>query len=155
MPSDLKIRTLLLVTVLLFPWYGRTDIVYCNNNVSEDSTVWNISTQLELNRFMENATTYSDKRNSRCYHLLLAGENNYIVDILSLMKIGTNGNLIVMSEGGLAEISCTANKELPQVELSLSRASLVLLDGLIFTGCPVPILIEEASNVVIQNCVFQ
>ena len=150
MPSDL------LLLVLLFPWYGRTDIVYCNNNVSEDSTVWNISTQLELNRFMENApTTHSDKRSSSCYHILLGGESNYIVDIVSLMKIGTNGSLIVMSESGLAEISCTANKEPPQVVMSLSRASLVLLDGLIFTGCPVPILIEEASNVVIQNCVFQ
>ena len=59
----------------------------------------------------------------------------------------------------MAESNCTASQsdleELREVVQPISRASLVLMDGLVFTGCPVPIMIEEASSVVIQNCVFQ
>ena len=59
----------------------------------------------------------------------------------------------------LAEINCKTGfsdlEMLSKTVQPLSRASLVLLDGLVFIGCPVPILIEEASNVIVQNCVFQ
>ena len=59
----------------------------------------------------------------------------------------------------LAEVTCKTSlsdlEELSKTIQPLSRASLVLLDELVFTGCPIPILIEEASNVIIQNCIFQ
>ena len=81
------------------------------------------------------------------------------------MKIvSINGSLIMESKGGPAEINCITSlsgytiydlEKLREALQPLSGASLVLLDGLVFNGCPVPILIEEALNVVIQNCVFQ
>ena len=125
--------------------------------------VWNVSvsTQPQLDQFMENMTAYNDRRNTSCLHLSLAGDSNYMLDIVKLMSISlTNGgSLILESKGGPAEIYCTASQsdvnELKEVVQPISRASLVLMDGLVITGCPVPIMIEEASNVAIQNCVFQ
>jgi len=139
--------------------YWKTDASHCN---SENSTIWNVSvvTQLELNQFIENVTTHSDARiTTNCLYLSLAGGNIYEVDIVELMKISINGSLIMESKGGPAEINCMSRlsdlEKLRQTLQPLSHALLVLLDGLIFNGCPVPILIEEASIVVIQNCVFQ
>ena len=81
------------------------------------------------------------------------------MNMMKLMFMATNGSLIMRSSGGTAEINCSTGisdlEELSKTIKPLSRASLVLLDGLVFTGCPVPILIEETSNVVIKNCVFQ
>ena len=76
------------------------------------------------------------------------------------MKINvTNSCLVMESMGGPAEINCTASEsdpeKLKEVVQPISRASLVKMDGLIFTGCPVPIMIEETSSVKIQNCVFR
>ena len=131
----------------------------------ENLMVWNvmIADQLDLTRFIENVTTYTDRWNvTNFIRLSLAGGRQYELDIVKLMKITINGSLIMEKNGSLlAEINCsTGISDLDLEELSktikpLSRASLVLLDGLTFTGCPVPILIEEASNVVIENCVFQ
>ena len=131
--------------------------------ISEDPMVWNVSvsTQSQLDQFMENMTAYNDRRNTSYLHLSLAGDNNYMLDIIKLMNISlTNGgSLILESKGGSAEIDCIANQsdvnELKEVVQPISRASLVLMDGLVITGCPVPLMIEEASNVTIQNCVFQ
>ena len=138
-----------------------TDAAYCGGDLAR--VVWNvtISSQLEMNRFIANVTAYSNKRGTMdCLYLSLAGGTNYEIDIVKLLNINiTNGNLIVKSKGGSVEINCTAHssdlENLTQILRPLSRASLVLLDGLVFTGCPVPILIEEAFNVSIQNCVFQ
>ena len=147
--------------LVVFLWCWRTGVTYCNNS-DENLTVWNatVVTQLELTRFIENVTAYTDRKNTtNCVYLSLAGGNNYELDIVRIMKISVNGNLIIESNGNLSEITCTASlsdlDELSQIIKPLSGATLVLLDGLVFTGCPVPILIEEASNVVIQNCVFQ
>ena len=129
-----------------------------------DPVIWNasVTTQSQLDQFMENVTAYNDRRNTSYLHLSLAGEtNSYTLDIVKLMNISlTNGgSLILESKGGSAEIDCTASqsdlKELKEVVQPISRASLVLMDGLVFTGCPVPIMIEEASNVTIRNCVFR
>ena len=125
--------------------------------------VWNVTimNQLDLTRFIENVTTYTDRWNAtNCVHLSLAGGRQYELDIVKLMKIAINGSLIMEKNGSLlAEINCSTAisdlKELSKAIKPLSRASLVLLHGLVFTGCPVPILIEETSNVVIKNCVFQ
>ena len=125
--------------------------------------IWNVSvtTQLQLDQFMENVTAYNDRRNTSYLHLSLAGDNNYVLDIVKLMNISlTNGGSIILeSKGGPAEIDCTASpsdvKELKEVVPPISRASLVLMDGLVITGCPVPLMIEKSSNITIQNCVFQ
>ena len=106
-------------------------------------------------------TQYKD---SICIQFLLAGGNTYMVNMMKVMSLATNGSLIMRSDvrnnGSLAEINCAHTdasddgKALKEMH-PLLRASLILLDGLIFTGCSAPILIEEASNVVIQNCIFQ
>ena len=153
------------VLLVLLVWYWKTGHgAYCtSNNLDESLMVWNVtaSTQLELTQFIENVTTYTDLKNiTNCLYLSLAGGSNYELDIIKLIKISINGSLLLESKDGSANIACTAGgsfdlEAIRQTLQPLSRASLVLLDGLIFTGCPVPILIEEASNVVIQNCVFQ
>ena len=135
----------------------------CCNELDENLAVWNatIVNQLQLTQFIDNVTMYTDHWNTtNCLYLSLTGGTNYELDIVKLMKISVNGSLVMESEGGSADMNCTIDPQYDLEELSqtlqpLSRASLVLLDGLIFTGCPVPILIEEASNVAIQNCVFQ
>ena len=101
-------------------------------------------------------------RTTFTYHwLALAGDNNYILDIVKLMNVSliNDGKLLVESKGGPAKIDCRASQsdleELRNIVQPISRASLVLMDGLVFTRCPVPIMIEKACNVTIQNCVFQ
>ena len=147
---------------LLYMWCWKTYAVCCNENL----VVWNttIIDQLQLNQFIENVTTYTNQWNTtNCLYLSLGGGTNYELDIVKLMKISVSGSLVMESKDGSTEINCTVDQklytygaeQLYQTVQPLSRASLVLLDGLIFTGCPVPILIEEASNVFIQNCVFQ
>ena len=147
---------------LLYMWCWKTYAVCCNENL----VVWNttIVDQLQLNQFIENVTTYTNHWNTtNCLYLSLGGGTNYELDIVKLMKISVSGSLVMESKDGSTEINCTIDQQLYmygveqlyQTVQPLSHASLVLLDGLIFTGCPVPILIEEASNVVIQNCVFQ
>ena len=129
-----------------------------------DPVTWNVSVtnQSQLDQFMTNVTTYNDRRNTSYLHLSLASNNNsYTLDIVKLMNISltNDGKLILESKGGSAEIDCRASqpdlKELIKIVQPISHASLVQMDGLVFTGCPVPIMIEKAYNVTIQNCVFQ
>ena len=88
---------------------------------------------------MENVTAYNDRRNTSYLHLSLAGDNSYTLDIVKLMNISlTNGgSLILESKGGSVEIDCTASqsdlKELEEVVQPISRASLVLMDGLVYS----------------------
>ena len=156
----------LLLVLLSLLWYWRInaseDGSGTNDEIitSEDPMIWNVSvyTQPQLDQFMGNMTAYNDIRNTSYLHLSLAGDNSYTLDIVKLMNISltNNGSLILESKGGSAEIDCTADlEELKEVVQPISRASLVLIDGLVITGCPVPIMIEEASNVTIQNCVFR
>ena len=160
-----------LVVQILLLWHWRINASEdgsCMNNemiTSElDPIIWNVSvaTQLQLDQFMDNVTAYNNRRNTSCLHLSLASDNSgYVLDIVKLMNISlTNGgSLILESKGGPAEIDCTASqsdvKELKEVVQPISRASLVLMDGLVITGCPVPLMIEKSSNITIQNCVFQ
>ena len=160
-----------LVVLILLLWHWRINVSEDGSgmNTNEvitselDPIIWNVSvtTQLQLDQFMENMTTYNNRRNTSCLHLSLAGDNSYMLDIIKLMNISlTNGgSLILESKGGPAEIYCTASqldmKELKEVVQPISRASLVLMDGLVITGCPVPLMIEKSSNITIQNCIFQ
>ena len=156
----------LLLVLLSLLWYWRINASEegsgTNDEIitSEDPMIWNVSvsTQPQLDQFMGNMTAYNDIRNTSYLHLSLAGDNSYTLDIVKLMNISltNNGSLILESKGGSAEIDCTADlEELKEVVQPISRASLVLIDGLVITGCPVRIMIEEASNVTIQNCVFR
>ena len=117
------------------------------------STSVRVTNQSQLDKFM-NGTNVTDT------HLTLAGNNTYVLDIVKLINIYKDSSRLIMeSKGGPAEITCTASEpdpeKLKEVAQPISRVSLVQMDGLIFTGCPIPIMIEEVDNVTIQNCTFQ
>ena len=149
---------LLLIMILHWHWKATDGGNFTKvwQNISVDN-------QIDLNQFIENVTKPTNKNNANHLNISLAGDNKYTLDIVRLMSIGVNGSLILKShvhgKGGPAEISCTVGtldlEELRRTIKPLSRALLVLLDGLVFSGCPVPILIEEADSITIQNCVFQ
>ena len=115
-----------------------------------------ISDQTQLDLFIRNTSLYDNS--TKCIQLSLNG-SSFNVDLLQLMRLnlGTNGSLEIT--GDSVNINCSINIT-DHVELKdmlqpiISRALLVLLDGLVFTKCPVPILIEEVSTVIVQNCVF-
>ena len=152
------------ISVLCNSTNATTNVDACSDGRSVGFLVWNVSivSQLDLDQFIQNvsAYNYSDQKKTvttNCLYLSLTA-GDYELDIIKLMKISTNGSLMITgkSEGGSVGINCKADGLVGTEDLQpLSRALLVLLDGLIFTGCPVPILIEEAFSVVIQNCVFQ
>ena len=70
-------------------------------------------------------------------------------------SIANNGSLIMR---GKVDINCVSSQsdlnELLQILQPISNVQLVILDGLVFINCPVPVLIEEVSVVMVQNCVF-
>ena len=127
----------------------------------DDVRNWTLSVhdQMELDNFMEQATSFTDI--SRCIQLSIMGGFRYRLDIVKLMeiKLGSSGSLIVVGTNGPVEIDCRcANvsniQQLEGVPKPISNSSLVIFDGLIFVKCPVPIMIEEVSTVVVQNCYF-
>ena len=119
-----------------------------------------ISDQTQLDLFIRNTSLYDNS--TKCIQLSLNG-SSFNVDLLQLMRLnlGTNGSLEITGSitGDSVNINCSINIT-DHVELKdmlqpiISRALLVLLDGLVFTKCPVPILIEEVSTVIVRNCVF-
>lgn len=129
-----------------------------------DSTIrWNISIngQEELDNFVDNITSFPDYDDAdRCIQLFLT-EKSYELDVIKLMriKLGTGGGLVMV---GVANshtiINCTANvsglEKLRNSLKPLANVSLVALDGLTFTRCPVPFVLEEVSRVMVQNCDF-
>ena len=150
----MNLRNSLIVLVSLF---------YCDAAVggrNYKASIWwvSVADQSQLDQFINNVTSPSNRGNTSDIHLSLAGDNTYVLDIIKLMRININSSsLIIEGKDGLAKIDCTAASQ-PDPETliqPLLNASLVQMDGLVFTGCPVPIMIEEASNVIIQNCVFQ
>ena len=171
----MHLRNSLLVLVLIF-WHWRTDAAGGTTNSKVLNWRVSVANQSQLDQFINNVTAASnDKGTTSNIHLSLDGDNTYTLDIVKLMNINitnsslimkskggpveinctTNSSLIMKSKGGPVEINCTANEKLGEVVQPISRASVVQMDGLVFTGCPVPIMIEEASSVRIQNCVFQ
>ena len=114
-----------------------------------------VTNQSQLDKFILNGNV-TDTR------LTLAGDNTYVLDIVKLINIYKDSSQLIMESKGAvvpAEIICTASEsdpeKLKEVVQPISRALLVKMDGLIFTGCPAPIMIEKVDNVIIQNCVFQ
>ena len=115
-----------------------------------------ISDQSQFDLIMKNLSD-EDHNTTRCIHLSLTG-NNFIVDLPQLMRInlGTNGSLVITGYSTVINCSTTVTdlESLRNTLQPISRADLAMFDGLVFIRCPVPIVIEEVSNVVIQNCVF-
>ena len=71
------------------------------------------------------------------------------------IKLGNAGGLIVVgtAEPGPVEIDCVANAS-DSILKPISNTLLVIFDGLKFVKCPVPILIEEISSILVENCDF-
>ena len=142
-----------ILCILTFICLTRT-FLSAKKDCSEKNVIV-VSNQSEIDQFMNTGPP-----NTTCVHLCLVGGNTYKVNMMKMMLWGSNKCLIMESDykDGAAKIDCKADssmlKELYNKTV-LSRSLLVLLDGLVFTRCPVPILIEEAFNVSIQNCVFQ
>ena len=154
----LKVTDFYLLVYLTTNVLSMRDDTTCSN---AGSLQWNflISNQSELEQFVENARW----NHSKCIHLSLAGTNSYTLDIVDFMNvtsfsIGSNGSLIIQGIGGKVDINCTSSYSdlngLLQILRPISNALLVILDGLVFNSCPVPVLIEEVSTVVVKNCVF-
>ena len=133
------------------------------NSYCEPETEWNvlITNQSELDQFVETARL--NHNDSKCIYLSLVGNISYTLDIVDFMNvtgfsIANSGSLIVQGIGGKVEIDCVSSQsdqdELLQILRPISNALLVVLDELVFINCPLPVLIEEVSMVMIQNCVF-
>ena len=131
------------------------------NNVNSYCENVLLTTQSELYQFVETARL--DHNDSKCIYLSLVGNISYTLDIVDFMNvtsssIANSGSLVVQGIGGKVEIDCVSSRsdwdELLQILRPISNALLVVLDELVFINCPVPVLIEEVSTVVIKNCVF-
>ena len=150
------------VTVALFLVKGITssDSLNCSDVRSTSNWSVHIDNQAELDDFMNNATSFTDETANRCIRLSLTG-GTYTLDVLKMMQLqlGTGGSLIVVGVADYVEIDCTASTsnldELRNIFKPISNVSLVAFDGLIFNSCPVPIVIEEVSVVVVKDCVFR
>ena len=162
--SALIDRFLLLLIYILLSGCGNVDLNEAVNCFSErfDSVIrWNISItgQDELDGFIDNITSLNDDTD-RCIQIILT-RSSYDVDIIRILgtKLGTGGGFVMM---GVADtpvmIDCVADasglEDLRNNLKPLADVSLVVLDGLLFTECPVPIVLEEVSTVMVQNCVF-
>ena len=126
----------------------------CHSAVKRNVTV---SNQSQLDEFVVNVTSQYESNKDTCVQLSLEGSRGFKLDLLQLMRINlVNGSLVIT--GNSVNINCTTNttdpEDLRKLLQPISRALLVLFNGLVFTGCPVPIVIEEVTNVIIQNCVF-
>ena len=121
-----------------------------------------VKSQAELDRSIDDVISFTSGSNdTRCIQWILTG-SAYQLDLLKLMKINLqqNDSLIIQGHNGtMVDIDCVGGpsdlEEILNVTQPLSRASLIVLDSLNIMGCPVPILIEEVSKVMINNCDFQ
>ena len=121
-----------------------------------------IRNQTELDRYLDDEISYRGENNAtRCIKWTHTGRS-YQLDIVELMKINLqqSDSLIIQGHNGnMVDIDCVGGptnlEELFEAVQPLSRASLLILDSLIFLECPVPLLIEEVSKVMISNCIFQ
>lgn len=135
-------------------------ILNCFNERFDSVVRWNVSIdeQEELDNFFHTVTSTND---DRCIQLFLTGKS-YSLDIIKIMrmKLGTGGGLVIVGVANpLVAINCVAPnvsdlEELINNSTLVANVSLVVLDGLLFAECPVPVVLEEVSTVIVQNCVF-
>ena len=153
-----------LKTFLYFLFCSTVSALSLKDNCSTSCSQWNvtITNDAELRQFVESARSKHD--DGCCINLSLLGNSSYTLDIVDFMNvtsfsIANSGSLIMQAMGGTVDINCVSSQsdldELLQILRPISNVLLVMLDGLVFNNCPVPVLIEEVSVVVVQNCVFQ
>ena len=156
--TSLRLTVVIILCSLLFSC-SSSDVLNC---LSDSNVRWNISisTQEELNRFVDNVTSSIDEGADRCIQLFFTGKS-FELDLINIMgiKLGTRGGLVMVGvASSRVTINCVANatalEELRSIFQPIANVSLVVLDGLVFARCPVPVVIEEVSTVVIQNCDF-
>ena len=119
-----------------------------------------VKSQAELDRYIEDVISFRSD-DTRCTQWTLIG-SVYQLDLIKLLTIELqqNDSLIIQGHNGtMVDIDCVGGpsnlEEILEAVQPLSHASLVVLDSLNFMGCPVPILLEEVSRVMISNCIFQ
>ena len=125
-------------------------------NCFNTSTV-TITDQTQLDKVIQESVSSGNSNTTQCIHWSFAGDT-FQLNLVQLLRINLpiNGSLTI--KGNSVNLQCTTNitdkERLQEILEPISRARVVLFDGLVFTECPVPIVIEEVYNVVIQNCVF-
>ena len=119
-----------------------------------------VKSQAELDRYIEDVISFRSD-DTRCTQWTLIG-SVYQLDLIKLLTIELqqNDSLIIQGHNGtMVDIDCVGGpsnlEKILEAVQPLSHASLVVLDSLNFMGCPVPILLEEVSKVMISNCIFQ
>ena len=171
MATDRPVRTWSIILFYVFKFMISCDKVdSIGNNLNcfserfADSVIKSnisISKQGDLNDFVDNVMSFTDDDKDRCIQLFLTGES-YTLDMIKIMriKLGSGGGLVIIgvTNGQPVEINCVAAvsglQDLRNSLIPLANTSLVVLDGLLFTECPVPVVLEEVSTVIVQNCVF-
>ena len=131
--------------------------------VNSTCFVYNVSNQSELDIWLDDMTLErTQNRGPRCIQLSLTA-NEYQLNVTNFARgvdLMENDSLLVRGKGS---ISCNSAANLFGEDsvadylssTKLSKASLVVFDGLVFTGCVLPVNVEEVDTVVIQNCVFR
>ena len=75
------------------------------------------------------------------------------------IKLVNDGGLVIIGVADLpVTINCIANasslEDLRNSLKPLANVSLVVLNGLLLTECPVPVVLEEVLTVIVKNYVF-
>ena len=154
--KDMKLTLLYIIISVVFLFLQKV-LCFIPELRNNDCYAERISDQSQFDLFVKNVSARDNDNTTKCIELLLI-RNNLKLDLLRLMRmnLGTNGSLMIV--GDSITIDCYSDvtdlEELRDMLQPISRALLVLFDGLVFSKCPVPIVIEEMSNVMIQNCVF-
>ena len=135
---------------------GSVSSSVSSENCFNSSTV-TITDQTQLDKLIQDLVSSNNSNTTQCIHWSFVG-NTFRLDIVQLMRINMPINATLAISGNSVNLQCTSNitdqERLQEILQPISRAQLVLFDGLVFTECPVPIVIEEVYNVMIQNCVF-
>ena len=147
-----------MLSILLLWWFVFPNCYGIIFKCSDDIDNWTVSIndQAELDSFMKQATSPIDNNTSRCIQLSLAGDISYRLNIVEMMQIqlGSAGGFIIMGVNGAVEIDCVGTDVSRDILKPISNTSLVIFGGLKFVKCPVPILIEEVSAILVENCDF-
>ena len=115
-----------------------------------------VANQSQLDNFLDKITR--NEQVSRMIQLSLTA-NVYQLNITKFVSgVKENGSLVVEGVEGTVHIICVDEPNLSRKYLQSRRllnASMVVFDGVVFTGCLLPIYVEQVNTVVIKNCIFQ
>ena len=146
--------------ISLFTTSEVNSVTVSSENFGENcfnSSIVTITDQTQLDNVLQYLISSDNSNSTQCIHWTFVGDT-FQLNLVQLMRINLpiNGSLTI--KGNSVNLQCTTNitdkERLQEILEPISRARVVLFDGLVFTECPVPIVIEEVYNVMIQNCVF-